>query len=59
MAVEIDASACDACGTCVDSCPTEALSMVEEVVCINAETCIDCGVCVDGCPVHALSLEEA
>jgi ferredoxin len=46
---------CINCGACEDSCPTNAISEVEEKRIIDADTCIDCGACVDTCPVIAIS----
>ncbi len=48
---------CTSCATCVDSCPSEAISEGEGKYVIDPETCVDCGVCVDECPVEAISAE--
>lgn len=56
MAVTIDKEKCNACGTCVDSCPVEALKLEDKAVC-DEENCIDCGTCVDECPEGAIALE--
>lgn len=45
-----------ACGTCVDVCPTSALSMKYSTVSWNKTTCIGCEMCVDSCPIEALKL---
>jgi len=55
MAATVDQEKCTACGTCVDTCPVEAISIKEKAV-IDQENCIDCGTCVDGCPENAISL---
>lgn len=47
---------CGGCGTCIDRCPFEALSLDESKVVINWEKCMGCGVCVGQCPCGALSL---
>ena len=44
---------CTACGSCIDSCPVEAISEGELYV-IDAELCTDCGDCVETCPVEAI-----
>ena len=49
---------CTACGTCVDSCPSEAILEGETKYKIDPDLCVDCGTCVDACPVSAIS-EEA
>jgi NAD-dependent dihydropyrimidine dehydrogenase PreA subunit len=56
MAVKIDKEKCNACGTCVEACPVEALKL-KDVAEVDEETCIDCGTCVDECPEGAISLD--
>ncbi|MFC1692934.1 DUF362 domain-containing protein [Candidatus Latescibacterota bacterium] len=46
---------CISCGSCVDSCPVEAISEGEEKYTIDSDTCTDCSTCVDECPVEAIS----
>ena len=48
---------CTACGTCIDECPTEAISEGDIYV-IDADLCTDCGSCADVCPVEAISPEQ-
>jgi NAD-dependent dihydropyrimidine dehydrogenase PreA subunit len=55
MPVIIDEEKCDACGSCVEVCPVNALE-VEEVAGVNEDECIDCGTCVDECPNGAIEL---
>jgi ferredoxin len=57
MAATVDKEKCDGCESCVEECPSEAISMVDNKAEINAETCVDCGVCVDTCPNDAISME--
>ena len=45
---------CTACGTCMETCPTEAISEGDPIYKIDPETCADCGQCVDACPVEAI-----
>ncbi|MBN1389388.1 MAG: 4Fe-4S binding protein [Candidatus Thermoplasmatota archaeon] len=56
MAVKIDKNTCIGCGACVETCPVQALSMVDGKADVDPETCVDCGACVGVCPVQALSL---
>lgn len=46
---------CLACGSCLDSCPNEAI-VEGDVYSIN-EACAECGLCVDECPTGAI-IEE-
>ena len=45
---------CTGCGTCVEQCPAEAVSLVDEKATINDEECIRCGTCHDVCPEEAV-----
>ena len=53
MAYKIDLDACIACGTCVDECPTSAISEKDGKYVINEDECISCGACAGACPVEA------
>lgn len=56
MAVTIDKEKCTGCGTCVETCPVDALKIENEKATCDPDTCIDCGTCVDDCPEEAISL---
>ncbi len=58
MAVKVDLDKCTGCGTCVESCPSEALTVENEKVVVDEDACVDCGVCVDECPEEALAMDE-
>lgn len=58
MPVVIDKEICNGCETCVDVCPTEAITMEDEIAVVNEEECTDCGTCVEECPNEAISLSE-
>jgi formate hydrogenlyase subunit 6/NADH:ubiquinone oxidoreductase subunit I len=45
---------CTACGTCKETCPSEAIKEGEKKYSIDAEVCIDCGACLDACPAKAI-----
>lgn len=56
---QVDAELCGGCETCVDRCPMDAISMVEDgISSINLERCIGCGLCVSTCPEEALTLQQ-
>ncbi|MBP7332928.1 MAG: 4Fe-4S binding protein [Firmicutes bacterium] len=47
---------CLACGSCLDSCPNDAISEGDIYV-IDQDKCAECGACVDACPTGAI-IEE-
>lgn len=58
MAVTVKEADCTGCGTCVDECPAEAISMNEnDIAVIDQEACTECGSCVDACPAEAISMD--
>lgn len=54
--VKANKELCNACETCIDICPFDALSLVNDSVSVNWGKCMGCGVCVDKCPEKVLSL---
>lgn len=52
--VVVNAQECTGCETCIESCPVEAISMVEGVAKINQDECTECGTCINECPVEAI-----
>ncbi|MHC4646085.1 MAG: indolepyruvate ferredoxin oxidoreductase subunit alpha [Planctomycetota bacterium] len=57
MPAKVDKEKCTGCESCVEECPSEAISMVDEKAEIDVDACVDCGVCVDSCPVEAITME--
>ena len=57
MPAKVDKEKCTGCESCVEECPSEAISMNEGKAEVNPEACIDCGVCIDACQEQAISLE--
>ena len=55
--VMVDEHECSGCGSCVDRCQMEALSLNGDAVVRKAERCIGCGLCVSVCPTGALKLQ--
>lgn len=59
MPAVVDKEKCDGCGTCVEECPVEAISLVdEEYAVVDEEECTECEVCIDECPNEAISMKE-
>jgi len=61
--VTVDIDKCEACGDCVDTCPSEVLALVEvdghEVAqAVAQEECIGCEACVGVCPTEAITVTE-
>ncbi|MFX1570245.1 MAG: 4Fe-4S dicluster domain-containing protein [Promethearchaeota archaeon] len=52
----IDPDLCTGCGTCVDRCHMEAITLEDDVSSIDKEYCIGCGNCVNACPSEAIEL---
>jgi ferredoxin len=57
MPAQVDPEKCTACETCVEECPSEAITMQDEVAVVNEDECTDCGACADVCPAEAITLE--
>ena len=58
VAIVADPESCIACGTCVETCPRDAITLDETAV-IDASICTGCGLCVSDCAYGALALAEA
>jgi Pyruvate/2-oxoacid:ferredoxin oxidoreductase delta subunit len=53
-----DPARCMACGTCIDRCPPEALSMGENrLPTVDMDRCFGCAACATGCPEEAIRME--
>jgi ferredoxin len=50
---------CTACGRCAETCPTGAISLMDNRPAIATEICNRCGVCVDACAEGALTMLRA
>lgn len=54
----LDEEKCKGCGICVEKCPIEAVSLINNKSHIDETKCIGCGVCVHHCPENARNLEK-
>lgn len=50
-------SQCVNCGTCISTCPVDAINSAENHPEFNNEKCIGCGLCVTHCPENAIKME--
>ncbi len=50
--------ACDLCGECVESCPTNSLAIADDKLTYNNNECQFCEVCMDVCPEYAIRIHE-
>ena len=52
-----DSELCIACKTCIERCPSEALSMGDEDVPeVDLDRCFGCAVCATGCTEEAITM---
>lgn len=57
MVAIVDEERCVGCETCVDICPSQAISMNSDKAKVDMEKCVDCSTCVDACPSEAIRME--
>jgi len=60
MPTVVNADECSGCGSCVDECPSEAITLDEEngVAVVDQDECVECGACEEACPNQAIKVEE-
>lgn len=49
--------ACIGLGECMDACPFDAITMVENFPVVDPDKCVSCGVCVKSCPKDLIELQ--
>ncbi|MGZ6276157.1 MAG: 4Fe-4S binding protein [Syntrophales bacterium] len=52
----LNTDTCKGCGTCVERCQMEAISLADKKAVLDLNRCIGCGLCVNTCPTDSLSL---
>jgi len=57
LAPQADPDGCTACGTCVEQCPAQALTMVDDLPRVDLESCVTCFCCQEICPEQAMALQ--
>ena len=53
----VDPALCAGCGTCADSCPTDAIS-IDSLAVIDESRCTGCRQCFEACPRGAITFVE-
>ncbi len=53
---QIDANLCSGCGTCIERCHMEAITLTDDISSVSRTRCIGCGNCVYTCPSEAIEL---
>ncbi|MBN2863572.1 MAG: 4Fe-4S binding protein [Bacteroidales bacterium] len=56
--VKLDSDKCSGCGTCLDRCQMDALSLNDGKAVVNTDRCIGCGLCVSTCSTGAMTLQR-
>lgn len=56
MFIQVNQELCTGCGTCVDSCPVEAIQLVDQRAVIDDALCTQCDACIDACPNGAITV---
>lgn len=54
--LEVNREKCQACGRCIDECPSGAIDYYEGKSKIDKEKCIGCGICIAVCPFEAIQI---
>ena len=54
----VDQTQCIRCSLCVEVCPEQAVSLLDDVITIDTDKCVACGMCVRECASEAISLKE-
>jgi ferredoxin len=53
---QVDGALCKGHATCVERCPTDAITLEDLVSTVDLVRCIGCGLCVPSCPEGAIRL---
>lgn len=56
--MQIAKEKCIGCGLCVETCPFDALTLVDGIIEVDPEKCTDCGACVKVCPTETFTLNK-
>ncbi len=56
MPAQVDKDKCNACKSCVDVCPSQAIEVPDAYAVVKVDDCIDCNACADACPSGAITM---
>ncbi len=58
--ITVNYDTCEACGSCVDSCPQQVYDKGEDgkPVVARPDECIQCHTCVEVCPTGSITVQE-
>jgi ferredoxin len=48
---------CNGCGICTEKCFTQAITVKDDIACINLDDCKGCGICAEVCPCDAIEIK--
>lgn len=54
MPILVDTEKCTGCGNCLDACPLQAVSLIQDRASIDHNKCNECLRCLDECPNEAI-----
>jgi NAD-dependent dihydropyrimidine dehydrogenase PreA subunit len=58
VTLQLDQGKCTGCGTCLEVCPRQVLSLNGKQARIaNRDACMECGACALNCPFGAIAVE--
>ena len=57
MPAVVDAEQCNACKSCEEVCPSDAVKVQDTVAVVVDDDCIDCNACVDACTNGAITMK--
>jgi NAD-dependent dihydropyrimidine dehydrogenase PreA subunit len=55
---QVKSDLCTGCGTCVEKCQMDAITLADEIAVLKSDRCIGCGVCTVHCPSSAIKLHQ-
>jgi NAD-dependent dihydropyrimidine dehydrogenase PreA subunit len=57
MPAVVDVEQCNACKSCEEVCPSDAIAVQETRAVVKDDDCIDCNACMDACTSNAITMK--